>query len=70
MARIKILIALGMVGVITACETVPADPRRQPLRQIETDDDRRYVQCVARDPLFRSEACRQYRASGGPGYQR
>ena len=38
MARIKSLIALGMVGVITACETVPADPRRQLLREVETDD--------------------------------
>lgn len=61
--RTPILTAVCALLVLPACVTKPADPRSPaPLRTVETEEDRLYLDCVRLDPFFRTPECRQLRA--------
>lgn len=60
--RLPLAAVAAMLGlaVLLACEARPADPSNTPLRRVQTAEERLYLRCVGRDPLFFSAECRQF----------
>ncbi len=50
---------LSTLMLLAACET--SYPNGPPLRGVETEEDREFIGCLARDPLLAGPECHRFR---------